>query len=149
MSLRGTRTEANLRAALTLEAEANRRYLWFAEQAEIEGHPEVAALFRRLAEGETGHAFGHLEYLAEVGDAETGQPLETTEDHLRAALAAERRDAAEVYPSFAATAREEGFDEIGGWLEQLAGAEAKQAELLAAELASLVGTEDGDREERT
>ena len=66
--LDGTKTHENLKEAFAGESQANRRYLWFAQKADIEGYPDAAALFRSVAEGETGHAHGHLEYLAEVGD---------------------------------------------------------------------------------
>ena len=72
MQLKGSRTEENLKAAFASEAQANRRYLYFANKADIEGQNDVSALFRSTAEGETGHAHGHLDYLAEVGDPATG-----------------------------------------------------------------------------
>lgn len=43
--------------------------------AEVEGYPEVAGLFRDTAEGETGHAHGHLDFLKKTGDPATGTPL--------------------------------------------------------------------------
>ena len=64
--LKGSKTEANLKEAFAGESQANRRYLYFAQKADIEGYPDVAALFRSVAEGETGHAFGHFDFLAEV-----------------------------------------------------------------------------------
>lgn len=146
--LKGSKTEANLRYAFAREAEANRRYLWFAEQADVDGHPQVAELFRQLAESETGHAFGHLEILAELGDPATGEPLEETEDHLRAAITAELSDAEEMYPGFAATAESEGFGEVAAWMESLARAEQQQAERLRASLATITGT-GTDEEDRT
>lgn len=144
-SLRGTETEANLRVAFARESEANRRYLWFAEQADVEGRPDVAALFRSLADAETGHALGHLELLAALGDPATGRPLADTDDHLRSALDAERHDAGEMYPSFARTARDEGFEEIGAWMEALAVAEDKQADRLAAHLGPPTDADDIDQ----
>ncbi len=141
-ALKGSKTEANLRFAFAREAEANRRYLWFAEQADVEGQPEVAELFRHLAESETGHAFGHLEILAELGDPETGESLDETADHLRSAIAAEERDAESMYPEFAATARGEGFEEVGAWMESLARAEGQQAERLRASLAMMTASDD-------
>ena len=65
-TLKGTKTHENLKAAFAGESQANRRYLYFANKADVEGQPEIAALFRSTAEGETGHAHGHLDYLAEV-----------------------------------------------------------------------------------
>ena len=75
MSLEGTKTRENLNEAFAGESQANRRSLWFAEKADVEGYPDTSALFRSVAEGETGHAHGHLEYLAQVGDPVTGEPI--------------------------------------------------------------------------
>ncbi|MFN3217057.1 MAG: rubrerythrin family protein [Acidimicrobiales bacterium] len=127
MALAGSKTEANLREAFARESQANRRYLYFAQKADIEGYPDIAALFRSVAEGETGHAFGHLEWLAEVGDPATGEPIGDTADNLRSAIAGETYETTEMYPDFAKTAREEGFEEIAEWLETLARAERSHA----------------------
>lgn len=97
-NLQGTKTHANLMAAFAGESEANRRYLWFAQKADIEGYPDVAALFRSVAEGETGHAHGHLDYLAQVGDPATGEPIGDTEDNLKAAIAGETYEYSTLYP---------------------------------------------------
>ena len=70
--LKGSKTHENLKEAFAGESQANRRYLYFAQKADVEGYPDVAALFRSVAEGETGHAFGHFDFLAEVGDPVTG-----------------------------------------------------------------------------
>ena len=75
MSLKGTKTENNLKDAFAGESQANRRYLYFAQKADVEGYNDVAAVFRSTAEGETGHAHGHLEFLEEVGDPATGLPI--------------------------------------------------------------------------
>ena len=72
--LNGSKTHENLKEAFAGESQANRRYLYFAQKADVEGYPDVAALFRSVAEGETGHAFGHFDFLAEVGDPVTGVP---------------------------------------------------------------------------
>jgi rubrerythrin len=125
--LQGTKTHENLREAFARESEANRRYLWFAHKADIEGYPDAARLFRSVADGETGHAHGHLEYLAEVGDPTTGEPIGDTEDNFRASLAGETYEYTEMYPAFAETAREEGHDEIADWFETLALAEKSHA----------------------
>jgi len=60
--LKGSKTEHNLKEAFAGESQANRRYLYFASKADVEGYNDVAAVFRSTAEGETGHAHGHLEY---------------------------------------------------------------------------------------
>jgi rubrerythrin len=122
-SLRGTKTLANLKEAFARESQANRRYLWFAQKADIEGHPEAAALFRSVAESETGHAHGHLEFLAEVGDPATGEPIGDTHENFRAAIASETHDGAQLYPEYARIARDEGLDEVAEWFETLARAE--------------------------
>ena len=127
MSLKGTKTADNLRAAFQGESEANRRYLYFAQKADIEGANEVAQIFRSTAEGETGHAHGHLEYLEEVGDPATGKPMGNTEQNLTSAIHGETHEYTDMYPSMARTAREEGFEEIGDWFETLAKAEKSHA----------------------
>ena len=66
-SLKGTETEQNLENAFAGETQLIRRYLYFAHKAEVEGLNDVAAVFRSTAEGEIGHAYGHLKYLEEVG----------------------------------------------------------------------------------
>lgn len=123
MGLKGSKTEQNLKEAFAGESQTHRRYLYFANKADIEGHTDVAALFRSAAEGEAGHAQGHLEFLEAVGDPATGLPMGRTRDNLKAALAGETREYSEMYPAMARTAREEGFDEIADWFETLAKAE--------------------------
>ena len=127
MGLAGTKTEANLKAAFAGESQANRRYLYFAQKADIEGYNDVAAVFRSTAEGETGHAHGHLEYLEQVGDPATGEPIGTTSLNLKAAIAGETHEYSDMYPGMAKAAREEGFDEIADWFETLAKAERSHA----------------------
>jgi rubrerythrin len=125
--LAGTKTHDNLKAAFARDSQANRRYLYFAQKADIEGYPDVAALFRSVAEGETGHAFGHLDFLVEAGDPVTGEAVGPTADNLRSSIAGETYEYAEMYPGFAKIAREEGFDEVAEWLETLARAEKSHA----------------------
>lgn len=127
MSLEGTKTHENLKEAFASESQANRRYLWFAQKADIEGYPDTSALFRSVAEGETGHAHGHLEYLAEVGDPITGEPIGDSADNLRSAVAGETYEYTQMYPGFARTAREEGLSEVADWFETLARAEKSHA----------------------
>ena len=119
-SLKGTETEQNLKDAFAGESLANRRYLYFAQKADVEGFNDVAAAFRSTAEGETGHAYGHLEYLEEVGDPATGKPIGPTGDILKSAIASETHEYADMYPGMARVARQEGFDEIADWFETLA-----------------------------
>jgi len=135
--LKGSKTEENLKAAFVAESQANRRYLYFAQKADIEGYPDVSALFRSIAEGETGHAFGHLDFLAATGDPVTGEPVGATEDNLRSAIVSETYEYTEMYPGFARTARDEGFIEVAEWLETLARAEKSHALRLAQGLESI------------
>ena len=127
MSLEGTKTLENLKEGFAGESQANRRYQYFARQADVEGYPDVAGVFRSTAEGETGHAFGHLEFMEEVGDPVTGAAIGDTELNLGSAIAGETYEFSEMYPGFAKTAREEGFDEIAEWFEMLARAEKSHA----------------------
>ena len=125
--LKGSKTEENLKTAFAGESQANRRYLYFAQKADVEGYPDVAALFRSVAEGETGHAFGHFDFLKEVGDPVTGAAVGDTEANLKSAIEGETYEYSEMYPGFARTARDEGFDEIAEWFETLARAEKSHA----------------------
>jgi rubrerythrin len=127
MSLKGTKTHENLKDAFAGESQANRRYMWFAQKADIEGYPDSSALFRSVAEGETGHALGHLEYLAQVGDPATGEKIGDTADNFKSAIAGETYEYTQMYPGFARTARDEGFTEIAEWFETLARAETSHA----------------------
>src|SRR3954471_5897542 len=115
--LEGSKTHENLKAAFASESQANRRYLYFAQKADVEGYPDVAALFRSVAEGETGHAFGHFDFLAEVGDPVTDVPVGATAENLKSAIEGETYEYTEMYPGFAKTARDEGFDQTAEWFE--------------------------------
>jgi len=126
-SLKGSKTHDNLKYAFAGESQANRRYLYFAKQADVEGYPDVAGLFRDTAEGETGHAHGHLDYLKKVGDPATDLPIGDTSANLKAAIAGETHEYTDMYPGMAKTARDEGFSEIADWFETLAKAEKSHA----------------------
>ena len=125
--LKGSKTEGNLKAAFSGESQANRRYLYFAAKADVEGFNDVSAVFRSTAEGETGHAHGHLEFLEGVGDPATGLPIGATANNLKAAIAGETHEYTDMYPGMAKTARDEGFEEISDWFETLAKAEKSHA----------------------
>ncbi len=126
-ALSGTKTHQNLKDAFAGESQANRRYLWMAKKADIEGYPQIAGNFRETAEGETGHALGHLDYLKSVGDPATGLPIGDTSDNLAAAVAGETHEYTDMYPAMASTARAEGFAEVADWFETLAKAEKSHA----------------------
>ena len=125
--LANTKTHENLKHAFAAESLANRRYMYFARRADIEGYPDVGGLFRDTAEAETGHAFGHLDLIKEVGDPVTGFALGATDLNLKSAVEGETYEYTQMYPGFAKTAREEGFTEIAEWFETLARAEKSHA----------------------
>jgi rubrerythrin len=125
--LKGTRSLQNLKEAFAGESQANRRYLYFARVADIEGYPDIAGLFKDTADAETGHAFGHLDFLKEVGDPATGVPFGKTELNLKSAVEGETYEYTQMYPGMAKTAREEGLPELAEWFETLAKAEKSHA----------------------
>ena len=133
----GSKTHDNLKAAFAGESQANRRYLYFAKVADIEGLPDVAGLFKDTADGETGHAHGHLDYLKQVGDPATGEPIGSTEKNLKAAVKGETYEYETMYPGMAKQAREEGHDDIAEWFETLAKAEKSHAGRFAKALNEL------------
>ena len=138
MGLKGSKTEQSLRDAFAGESQANRRYLYFANKADIEGQNDVAALFRSTAEGETGHAHGHLEFLETIGDPATGLPIGSSRRNLKSAIASETHEYTDMYPGMAKTARDEGFDEVADWFQTLAKAERSHANRYQKALDALV-----------
>jgi len=126
-SLANTKSHENLKNAFAGESQANRRYLYFARVADIEGYTDVGGLFRDTSEAETGHAFGHLDFLKEVGDPCTGVPIGTTAKNLKSAVEGETYEYTEMYPGFAKTARNEGLTELAEWFETQAKAEKSHA----------------------
>ena len=137
-SVKGTLTEQNLKAAFAGESQANRRYLYFANMADVAGDNDISALFRSTAEGETGHAHGHMEYLITGGAGEpgTGMPAKTVAEALEAAIHGETHEYSDMYPGMAKEARDEGFDEIADWFETLAKAERSHANKFTKTLAA-------------
>jgi rubrerythrin len=125
--LKGSKTHQNLKDAFAGESQANRRYLYFARQADIEGYPDVGGLFRDTAEAETGHAHGHLDHLKVAGDPATDKPIGSTDKNLVAAVTGETYEYTEMYPGMAKTARDESFDDVAEWFETLAKAEKSHA----------------------
>ena len=142
--LKGTKTHTNLKEAFAGESQANRRYLYFAKVADVEGHTDLAGLFRDTAEGETGHAHGHLDYLKQVGDPATGKPIGSTDKNLAAAVAGETYEYTEMYPSMAKSAREEGFSDVAEWFETLAKAEKSHAGRFSKGLSQVAGKDPAD-----
>lgn len=136
-TLNGTKSHENLKHAFAGESQANRRYLYFARVADIEGYPDVGGLFRDTSEAETGHAFGHLDFLKEVGDPCTGVPIGSTDKNLKSAVEGETYEYTEMYPGFAKTARDEGLAELAEWFETLAKAEKSHAGRFSKGLSTL------------
>ena len=134
---KGSKTHENLKRAFITEAVANRRYLYFARQADVEGYPEIAGLFRDTAEGETGHANGLMEFLRKLGDPATELPIGTTVKNLESAIAGETSESGVQYPEMAETARAEGFVEVAEWFETIAQAEKNHSARFAAGLKTL------------
>ena len=127
MALATSKTLDNLKAAFAGESQANRRYLYFAQKADVEGYNDVAAVFRSTAEGETGHAHGHLEFSKRSAIRPPACRSATPTDNLKASIAGETHEYTDMYPGMAKTARDEGFDEIADWFETLAKAEKSHA----------------------
>lgn len=142
--LDGSKSLQNLKDAFAGESQANRRYLYFARQADIEGYPDMGGLFRDTAEAETGHAFGHLDYLKTVGDPATGAPIGSTDKNLKAAVEGETYEYTEMYPGMAKTARDEGHAELAEWFETLAKAEKSHAGRFNQGLAKVSGKEPSE-----
>src|SRR3990172_1596449 len=140
-SLKGTKSVENLKEAFAGESQANRRYLYFARVADIEGFPDIAGLFKDTADAETGHAFGHLDFLKEVGDPVTGEPIGKSEKNLKSAIAGETYEYTQMYPGMAKTAREEGYAELAEWFETLAKAEKSHAAPFTKGLTQVAGKE--------
>ena len=143
-NLKGTKSHQNLKEAFAGESQANRRYIYFARVADIEGFPDMAGLFKDTADAETGHAFGHLDFLKPVGDPVTGVPLGKTELNLKSAIEGETYEYTQMYPGMAKTAREEGFPELAEWFETLAKAEKSHAGRFTKGLNQIRGKEPAD-----
>jgi rubrerythrin len=137
-NLQGSKSLQNLRDAFAGESQANRKYLYFARQADIEGYPDMGGLFRDTAEAETGHAFGHLDFIKQV------DPIGNTEKNLKAAIEGETYEYTQMYPGFAKTARSEGFNELAEWFETLARAEKSHAGRYTAGLKKIAGKEPSE-----
>ena len=102
-SLKGTKTEQNLRAAFSGESEARNKYTYFASVAKKEGYNQIAAIFEETAANEKEHAKMWFKLLEGIGD---------TKANLVSAAGGENYEWTEMYPEFARVAREDGFDSI-------------------------------------
>jgi rubrerythrin len=120
-------TEANLQRAFAAEILASRRYQAFAAQADLEGHNQVATLFRAIADRRSSHARMHLDALEPSGDASTDKSSHSTAYNVRAAIMHELHECGDQYPGMARTAHQEGLEEITGWFDTLAKASRSHA----------------------
>lgn len=112
MNLKGSKSEQNLRTAFAGESMARAKYFFYGEKAAKEGNQEIADLFERMARNETAHSKIWFKMLyGEVGP---------TKDNLLDAAGGEFSEWKDMYPSFAKTAREEGFDQLADMFEKIA-----------------------------
>jgi rubrerythrin len=138
-SLKGTQTEKNLLTAFSGESQARNRYTYFASQAKKEGYVQMADIFTETADQEKEHAKRLFKFLeggeVEIAAAFPAGVIGTTVENLKAGAAGEYYEYTEMYPGFAKTAREEGFDAIAAVFEAIAVAE-KQHEKRYLDLAA-------------
>ena len=139
MELKGSKTEANLRAAFAGESEARNKYTYYASKARKEGYNQIAALFEETAANEKEHA--KLWFKLFHG-------IDSTAENQADAAAGEDYEWADMYAKFAKEAREEGFDHIAQLFDGVAAIEKEHEEryrkLLANVEGGLVFSRDGD-----
>ena len=143
MGLRGMKTEKNILTAFAGESQARNRYTYFASQAKKEGFVQISEIFAETANHEKEHA-KRLFKLLEGGDAEIqaafpAGTIGTTAENLKASAGGEHYEWEEMYPSFAAVAREEGLDNIAGIFESIAVAEKQHEKRYLALLSNVEG----------
>ena len=127
-TLGGSKTEDNLKAAFAGESQANRRYLYFAQKADVEAlqrRRQRVSLDRGRRDRPCSWPFSNSS--RPPATPATGLPIGATDLNLKAAIAGETHEYTDMYPGFARTARDEGFDEIADWFETLAKAERSHA----------------------
>ena len=127
MRVKGTETEKNILKAFAGESQARNRYTYFASQAKKDGFVQISAIFEETANQEKEHA-KRLFKMLEGGELEitAGFPagiIGSTAENLEASAAGENYEHTQMYPEFAKTAREEGFDAIATIFESIAVAE--------------------------
>lgn len=127
MNIRNTRTEKNLLTAFAGESQARNRYTYYASKAKKEGYVQIAAVFEETANQEREHAKRFFKFLqggeVEVAAAFPAGVIATTANNLKAAAAGEHYEHTEMYPGFAAVARDEGFEEVAKTFEAISVAE--------------------------
>ncbi|MGE5560932.1 MAG: rubrerythrin [Chloroflexota bacterium] len=128
MELKGSKTEANIKAAFAGESQARNKYTFFASVARKEGYEQIAALFEETAGNEKEHAKLLYKMLSGIGD---------TPNNLRQAIAGEHYEWTDMYPTFAKQAEEEGFTEIARVMRELAEIEEQHEERYRRLLANI------------
>lgn len=136
-ALQESRTFENLREAFASDAQAAARYAFFAHRSDEAGQIDVEELFSALSRGKSAHAEGALRFLRDAVDPQTREPIKTPRDHLRSAIARCAYEHETLYPRFAKTAREEGFDRVADWFETVAEASRLHVARLRRELEAL------------
>jgi rubrerythrin len=140
-NLKGTKTEKNLLTAFAGESQARNRYTYFASAAKKEGYVQISDIFAETADQEKEHAKRFFKFLEggelEITAAFPAGVIGSTLENLKDAAAGEEFEWSKMYPAFAKTAREEGFDEIAKVFEMIAVAE-KQHEKRYRDLAANV-----------
>jgi rubrerythrin len=131
-SIKGTETEKNLLKAFAGESQARNRYTYFASIARKEGYRQIEAIFIETAENEREHAKRFFKFLeggeVEITASYAAGKLGATVENLRAAAAGENEEWAELYPAFAAKAKEEGFPEVAAAFLMIAKVEREHEE---------------------
>ena len=138
MELKGSATEQNLKDAFAGESQANRRYLYFASKADVEGYNDVAAVFRSTRKVRPVTRTDTSSTLRRSRSRDR-PPMGDTKLNLEASIAGETHEYTDMYPGMAKTARDEGFDEIADWFETLAKAERSHANRFQKALDNLDG----------
>ncbi|GAB4339003.1 MAG: rubrerythrin family protein [Desulfobulbaceae bacterium] len=127
MQLQGTQTERNILTAFAGESQARNRYTYFAKAAKNEGYVQIAQIFERTADQEKEHAKRLFKFLqggeVEISASFPAGVIGTTVQNLEAAAAGEHYEYTEMYPDFANTAMQEGFNEIAAVFTAIAVAE--------------------------
>ena len=126
-ALKGTQTEKNLLTAFAGESQARNRYTYYASQAKKDGYVQIFNIFTETANQEKEHAKRLFKFLEggelEITAAFPAGKIGSTEENLKDGAAGENYEWTEMYPSFAKTAREEGFETIAKVFEAIAAAE--------------------------
>jgi rubrerythrin len=139
------RTLGYLSDLIAREAQTVLRYRFCARAARLEGAQGAAALFDRLAQNQSIIADGHLDFLRNVGDPLTGQPLGSTREYLNAMRASESEEASRLYPAGASLAEAEGYTSVASWLRTLAASKRQNLVRLDEQLAALDDVQAKDK----